>query len=365
MKINATEISKYLPILSRAQATRSTMEILEYIGFVTGSGRLYLTSTDTAISVSVSIPVDSDKEIRVGIPHKVVGKLLPAFGDDELSITPASGNRLIFKSDKAGRHEVKGMALDTMPPVKLPGDIQGSIAVLDKADLLNAMKRVAFSCKKDNTEATATVGLIMRLSGETLVLEATDSLRLTRMDIKVTNPHGMEFTALVLPRAIAALALLSDGEVYISISQNVLYIGDPNTLVSIQLLTHKAPNLQELLSACKHVGMIYIGVNELRQSLSRIAATVPSNVLLDTDGKGSLMLQSNGEYGDGYETIDYPTDCGEPCEFSRSFSVAYLMDGLKHVDGNTIGLELVDIQGLIAVIIRDESWLHLLAPVVS
>lgn len=217
------------------------------------------------------------------------------------------------------------------------------------ADLFaEAIGQVAVAAGRDDTLPMLT-GIRVEISGNTVVLAATDRFRLAVRELTWSAAPGTEAAVLVPAKTLAEAAKASgDGtEVHLALgagpsvgSEGLLGISSAGKRSTTRLLDAEFPKFRQLLPS-EHLAVATIGVAELTEAIKRVALVADRGAQVRMElSEGTLRLSAGAE-DVGRAEEDLPVDfAGEP--LTIAFNPTYLTDGLSSLHSAKVSMGFTD-----------------------
>lgn len=316
--------------VARNLPTRPTIPVLAGV---------LLTGTDTGLTISgfdyeVSAEVQVSAEISSPGSILVSGRLL----SDITKALPAKpvevsveGSRVSLTCGSA-RFSLPTLAVEDYPALPALPDETGVVG----ADLFaEAIGQVAVAAGRDDTLPMLT-GIRVEISGESVVLAATDRFRLAVRELTwATSVADIETAVLVPAKTLAEAAKAgTDGtEVHLSLGSGqavgkdgLLGIRSNGKRSTTRLLDAEFPKFRQLLPS-EHTAVATIGVAELTEAIKRVALVADRGAQIRMEFGEDVLRLSAGADDVGRAEEDLPVEfAGEP--LTIAFNPTYLTDGL-------------------------------------
>lgn len=209
-----------------------------------------------------------------------------------------------------------------------------------------AIGQVAVAAGRDDTLPMLT-GIRVEISGEKVVLAATDRFRLAVRELTwSTGAAGVEAAVLVPAKTLAEAAKAgTDGtEVHLSLGQGpsvgkegLLGIRSKGKRSTTRLLDAEFPKFRQLLPT-EHTAIATIGVAELTEAIKRVALVADRGAQVRMEFSDDVLRLSAGADDVGRAEEDLPVQfSGDP--LTIAFNPTYLTDGLGslHAERVTFG----------------------------
>ncbi|BBX28383.1 DNA polymerase III subunit beta [Mycolicibacterium alvei] len=309
-----------------------------------------LTGTDDGLTISgfdyeVSAEVRVSAEIASSGSVLVSGRLL----SDITKALPAKpvelsveGTRVALTCGSA-RFSLPTLAVEDYPALPTLPEETGVVS----SDLFaEAIGQVAVAAGRDDTLPMLT-GIRVEISGESVVLAATDRFRLAVRELTwETGATDIEAAVLVPAKTLAEAAKAgTDGnQVHLSLGSGesvgkdgLLGIRSNGKRSTTRLLDAEFPKFRQLLPS-EHTAVATIGVAELTEAIKRVALVADRGAQIRMEFGEDVLRLSAGADDVGRAEEDLPVEfAGEP--LTIAFNPTYLTDGLSslHSDRVTFG----------------------------
>lgn len=311
-----------------------------------------LTGSDTGLTVSgfdyeVSAEVRLAAEIASPGSVLVSGRLL----SDITRALPAKPVDVRVEATRVSlicgnaRFSLPTLAVEDYPALPPLPEETGTLA----ADLFaEAIGQVAVAAGRDDTLPMLT-GIRVEISGNTVVLAATDRFRLTVRELTWSTAPGTEAAVLVPAKSLAdAAKACADGtEVHLALgagsavgNEGLLGISSAGKRSTTRLLDAEFPKFRQLLPA-EHNAVATIGVAELTEAIKRVALVADRGAQVRMElSDGTLRLSAGADDG-GRAEEDLAVDfAGEP--LTIAFNPTYLTDGLGSLHSERVSMGFTD-----------------------
>jgi len=316
--------------VARSLPTRPTIPVLAGV---------LLTGTDEGLTISgfdyeVSAEVKVSAEIASAGSVLVSGRLL----SDITKALPAKPVEVSVEATRVSltcgnaRFSLPTLAVEDYPALPALPEETGVIA----SDLFaEAIGQVAVAAGRDDTLPMLT-GIRVEISGESVVLAATDRFRLAVRELTwVTTAGDVEAAVLVPAKTLAEAAKAgTDGnQVHLALGSGasvgkdgLLGIRSEGKRSTTRLLDAEFPKFRQLLPA-EHTAVATIGVAELTEAIKRVALVADRGAQIRMEFSDDTLKLSAGADDVGRAEEDLPVDfAGEP--LTIAFNPTYLTDGL-------------------------------------
>jgi len=327
--------------VARNLPTRPTVPVLAGVLLTGTEDGLTISGFDYEVSAEVQVPAEIASPGSVLVSGRLLSDITRALPAKPVDVS-VEGTRVSLVCGSA-RFSLPTMAVEDYPALPaLPAET-GVIS----ADLFaEAIGQVAVAAGKDDTLPMLT-GIRVEISGEAVVLAATDRFRLAVRELTwSTSSPSLEAAVLVPAKTLAeaAKAGTSGSEVHLALGagsavgkEGLLGIRSAGKRSTTRLLDAEFPKFRQLLPS-EHTAIATIGVAELTEAIKRVALVADRGAQIRMEFSEGVLHLSAGADDVGRAEEDLPVDfAGEP--LTIAFNPTYLTDGLGslHSDRVTFG----------------------------
>lgn len=327
--------------VARNLPSRPTVPVLAGVLLTGSDDGLTISGFDYEVSAEVRVPAEIASPGSVLVSGRLLSDITRALPAKPVDVT-VEGTRVALTCGSA-RFSLPTMAVEDYPALPELPEETGVIS----ADLFGeAIGQVAVAAGRDDTLPMLT-GIRVEISGETVVLAATDRFRLAVRELTwSTSSPSLEAAVLVPAKTLAeaAKAGTSGAEVHLALGagsavgkEGLLGIRSGGKRSTTRLLDAEFPKFRQLLPA-EHTAVATIGVGELTEAIKRVALVADRGAQVRMEfGDGVLHLSAGADdVGRAEEDLDVEF-AGEP--LTIAFNPTYLTDGLGslHSDRVTFG----------------------------
>nr|WP_205267342.1 DNA polymerase III subunit beta [Mycolicibacterium sphagni] len=327
--------------VARNLPTRPTVPVLAGV-LLTGSDEgLIISGFDYEVSAEVRVPAEIASPGSVLVSGRLLSDITRALPAKPVDVS-VEGTRVSLTCGSA-RFSLPTMAVEDYPALPELPEETGVVS----ADLFGeAIGQVAVAAGRDDTLPMLT-GIRVEISGEAVVLAATDRFRLAVRELTwATSSPSLEAAVLVPAKTLAeaAKAGTSGAEVSLALGagstvgkEGLLGIRSGGKRSTTRLLDAEFPKFRQLLPA-EHTAIATISVAELTDAIKRVALVADRGAQVRMEFSEGVLHLSAGADDVGRAEEDLPVDfAGEP--LTIAFNPTYLTDGLGslHSDQVTFG----------------------------
>ncbi len=302
---------------------------------------LTIAGFDFDVSAEVRVPAEIASPGSVLVSGRLLSDITRALPGKPVEVG-VEGSRVLLSCGSA-KFSLPAMPVEDYPTLPTLPEETGVLP----ADLFaEAVGQVAVAAGKDDTLPMLT-GIRVEISGDKVVLAATDRFRLAvRELIWTTSTPGVDAAILVPAKTLAeaAKSVTSGSDVHLALGSGAA-VGEERLLglrsggrrSTTRLLDTEFPKFRQLLPT-EHTAIATIGVAELAEAIKRVALVADRGAQVRMEFADGFVRLSAGADGLGMAEEDLPVEfAGEP--LTIAFNPSYLTDGLGslHSDRVTFG----------------------------
>src|ERR1700720_3499437 len=310
--------------------TRPAVPVLSGV-LLTGSDEgLTVSGFDYEVSAEVQVAAEIASPGSVLVSGRLLSDITRALPAKPVDVS-VDGNRVALTCGSA-RFSLPTMAVEDYPTLPALPDETGALS----ADVFaEAISQVAIAAGRDDTLPMLT-GIRVEISGESVVLAATDRCRLAVRELTWSAGSPDVEAAVLVPAKTLAEAAKSgaDGaEVHLSLGagsavgkDGLLGISGNGKRSTTRLLDAEFPKFRQLLPA-EHTAVATVGVAELTDAIKRVALVADRGAQGRMEFADDVLRMSAGAAHVGRAEEDLPVVfSGDP--LTIAFNPTYLTDGL-------------------------------------
>jgi DNA polymerase III subunit beta len=318
--------------------TRPAVPVLSGVLLTGSDDGLTISGFDYEVSAEAQVAAEIASPGSVLVSGRLLSDITRALPNKPVDFT-AEGNRVSLTCGNA-RFSLPTMAVEDYPTLPTLPDETGTLP----SDLFaEAIGQVAIAAGRDDTLPMLT-GIRVEISGETVVLAATDRFRLAVRELTWSALSADIEAAVLVPAktlAEAAKAGTDGSEVRLSLGagagvgkDGLLGISGNGKRSTTRLLDAEFPKFRQLLPA-EHTAVATINVAELTEAIKLVALVADRGAQVRMEFGDGLLRLSAGADDVGRAEEDLPVDfVGEP--LTIAFNPTYLTDGLSSVHSERV-----------------------------
>ena len=316
--------------VARNLPTRPTIPVLAGVLLTGSDSGLTISGFDYEVSAEVQVSAEIASPGSILVSGRLLSDITKALPAKPVEIS-VEGSRVSLTCGSA-RFSLPTLAVEDYPALPALPDETGVVG----ADLFaEAIGQVAVAAGRDDTLPMLT-GIRVEISGESVVLAATDRFRLAVRELTwATSVADVEAAVLVPAKTLAEAAKAgTDGtEVHLSLGSGqavgkdgLLGIRSNGKRSTTRLLDAEFPKFRQLLPS-EHTAVATIGVAELTEAIKRVALVADRGAQIRMEFGDDVLRLSAGADDVGRAEEDLPVEfAGDP--LTIAFNPTYLTDGL-------------------------------------
>jgi DNA polymerase III subunit beta len=316
--------------VARTLPTRPTVPVLAGVLLTGSEDGLTISGFDYEVSAEVRLAAEIASPGTVLVSGRLLSDITRALPDKPVDVQ-VEGTRVSLTCGSA-RFSLPTMAVEDYPTLPALPEETGALSAEVFAE---AISQVAVAAGRDDTLPMLT-GIRVEISGEAVVLAATDRFRLAVRELtwSAVGPD-VEAAVLVPAKTLAETAKTgADGaEVHLSLGSGstvgkdgLLGISGNGKRSTTRLLDAEFPKFRQLLPT-EHTAVASMGVPELTEAIKRVALVADRGAQVRMEFSGGVLRLSAGADDVGRAEEDVAVDfAGEP--LTIAFNPTYLTDGL-------------------------------------
>ena len=354
------DLSRALQVVSRAVATRSTVQALSGIHFELDDAKLKCLGTDLEIGIETSIPVTAVKgNGSFVLPGKTMADLVRKLSAEIVKIEISeTANQAIVKAGRSVFH------LNMLPTADFPPNPSQNVEItwtLTDVFLREAIRKTSFATLPNDSRPFLS-SILFELEQNRFRAVATDVSRLAVQEGELETAIESKKTMMIPVRAMQEVfKLLSGAEeemVEVAVSQRQIMFRCREASLYSRLITGQFPQYEQVIPKNSATTVI-IGKNDLGSALDRVSLFVSSVRM--TLSQGKVQMNATGpEVGDAYEEIEASI---EGPDLEIGFNARFLIDFLKVTDCETVRIRFNGSRTPVLIDTQDnEKYLYVVMP---
>lgn len=337
MKISVTRenLFKGLQTVSRMVKQRATLPVLGNILLASDKGRLKLVSTDLEAAIIEWCGAKIDEEGAITVPARTLFDYVSTVTSDTLTLV-SEGADLSVKG--ANQHvTIKGIAAEEFPII--PQVKTDKKTVIKSQVLKSAISAVGPAAALDETRPVL-AGLLFRLSGEDLMIVATDSYRLAEKRAKIESAGELD---VVIPaRTIAELGRILPADetpVEITNGENQVQFKFGDIEFLSRQIDGAFPDYEQIIPK-EFVHEAIISKNEFLEAIKTaniFAREAGGNIKISATESGLVVSAISSQTGDSENHVN---SSSKGTALELAFNAKFVLDALAVIGGEEVILAL-------------------------
>src|ERR1700728_1876630 len=324
--------------VARTLPARPTVPVLAGVLLAGSDDGLTISGFDYEVSAEVRLAAEIASTGTALVSGRLLSDITRALPNKPVDVH-VEGTRVSIACGSA-KFSLPTMAVEDYPTLPTLPDETGALP----ADVFaEAISQVAIAAGRDDTLPMLT-GIRVEISGETVVLAATDRFRLAVRELtwSALSPD-IEASVLVPAKTLAeaAKAGIDGSEVRLALGagagvgkDGLLGISGNGKRSTTRLLDAEFPKFRQLLPA-EHTSVATINVAELTEAIKLVALVADRGAQVRMEFRDGMLRLSAGADDVGRAEEDLAGDFGgEPVTIA--FNPAYLTDGLGSVHSERV-----------------------------
>ena len=341
MKFEATKdvLLKNVQTVENAVSTKTNLPILSNILIEAEDDGIVLTGTDLDVGIISTIPIKPSLKGAVTVPAKKFLDIIKELPPLEISVSLKKNNMVWVECGKS-QFKIIGLTKDEFP--QLPEAKNKNFISIQQKQLKKMLGEVGFAISRDETRHVLN-GVLFIMKPSLIRLVATDGRRLAMSEAQADFPGIKEVKAVVPEKATQELgrALQDEGVVLIFFGENQAIFDLGQTKIVSRLIEGEFPNYEQVIPK-EAKEKVLIPKEEFLASTKRagLFSSQDSIAIKMELSKDRLVMSKATPYlGEVKEelAVEYKGK-----DITIGFNPQYLIDVLRVIDTESVGLEVVD-----------------------
>lgn len=342
LKIKQNILMEHLNYVIKGISSKNLIPILNCIKFELTSDGLYLMSTDNEVAIKTFIPKEKIENIdgcgEIVVSGKYIYEIIKKLPNEIINIEEVMESKLYINTSNSSFNLNCNNASD-FPALDLE-DNKNPI-VVSKKMFKSIINQTLFATSTQESRPALT-GLNFKIEGDTLECVATDSYRLAKKIIKLSNNVVEKINIIIPTKNLYELVKLfndDEGDMELHIFNNKVIFKFNSIIMLSRLVNGTYPDTSKLIPTSFSITMD-VKLNDLYNAIDRASLLTnesdKNTIKLETSDN-SIKLSSNiPEIGNVEETVNLVNSVDD--EFRIAFSSRYMMDALRSFEGDEVEL---------------------------
>ncbi|MCK4546921.1 MAG: DNA polymerase III subunit beta [Candidatus Eisenbacteria sp.] len=316
---------------------KSTLPVLANVLVRAAENTVSFRASDLDISVVNQVNADVAEEGEVTIPARRFHEIARELPGQNVNVAVSAEQ--IEISCGASTFKLMGMKGEDFPSLpSLEEPLEFSIPA---ASLQRLIRKTSYAVSSDETRG-ALNGVFWEIEPQQMSMVATDGHRLARLVVKGKFETSDALNAIIPPKALGQIVRILggfDGDVSVSLGKNYVAFRMASAEVHARILEGPFPKYQQVIPKDndKRVIVQRTGLVAAMRRVAILSDALTRQVRLHLES-GHMALGARaadvGEATEGIE-VDYTGD-----ELKIGFNASYLLDALRHMDGESVAMSL-------------------------
>lgn len=327
-----------LSAVARAVSSRGPLPILTHVKLVADGAGVRFTATDLEVGLEARVPAEVADEGSVALTAKTLSEIVSKLPNADIELATPEREAEVTLRCLRSKFTLRGLPAAEFPALPTPA---GASVRLGAEELLKGIRQTVFAAAGEDKAVIS--GLFLRLEGGKLELVATDGYRLACRETAVAEQAG-SLSVVVPKRAMDELArqlsAMGTGEVEVAVASNQIGFTLGDRYMTSRLVDGQYPNFRQIIPTRFERGAVIDRAAFLAavERVSIMAMDREAHTIKLEFADGEVVISAgNSELGDSNETVATEYS-GEP--LAISFNADYLSDALKHIDAETVRLDM-------------------------
>lgn len=353
-------------VVSHIAGKNSNLPILNNILIEASSGNIKLVSTNLEMGISYILRGKVINDGAFTVDAKILNDYVSVLPNKKIDLD-LEGDKLLLATDNY-QTKINGQSAEEYPLI--PSVDQTDGFAVDLLKFKEALSQVVFAVSTSDTRLELT-GVLMNLNGDSLVLAATDSYRLTEKKIGIQKIGDRDLSVIVpaktmqeVLRVIAgAKSTATDLNVYINDNQ-ILFAYDSIEIVS-RVIEGQYPDYKQIIPT--------ISKTEAKLSVATLSRAIKAASLFTKSGVNDINLDfpmgkdlaivssASGLTGENITEVEAKTSGDDN---GVVVNYRYIIDGLNNIHTDQVTLQVVD--GSTPLVLRpdaNDDYLYIIMPI--
>ena len=343
-KIKKDILLNNLTAVSRAISNKNLIPILSGIKFDLNEDGLYLTCSDNDIMIQSLIPTDDISEIEelgsIVISGRYVVDIIRKLPNEDILIDVVDGLKILINTTNSS-FTLNGMNASDFPKTEFENSPNKTL--INKKVFKNIINQTSFAASTQESRPLLT-GINFKVENDVLECLATDSYRLAKKEIKLTDKISEMISVVIPSRNLNELIKVFDdeeGDAEIHLFSNKVIFKFDNIIFRTKILSGTYPDTSKLIPE-EFMLTIEVDTTEFYNVIDR--ASLLNNdrdkniVNLEVSGDEMLITSVSQEIGKVEERMIITKDNSENIKIS--FSARFMLEAIRALQCETMEIRL-------------------------
>ena len=369
LKIKKDLLLENLNKVSKAISTKNLIPVLGGIKFDLTKNGLTLTASDNDITIKTFIPLNNEEmEINeegiVVIQGRYILDIVRKLPDEYINIEVLDETKILISTDNS-EFNLNGISNNEYPKISL--EESKDFILINNKLFKSIVNQTSFATSNDESRQILT-GINFKINGNILECNSTDSYRLARKVVNLSNPSKESYDIVIPSKNIIEFTRIlndSDEDIEMHIFTNKILFKYQNLYFQSRLISGNYPNTTNLLPKDSML-KVTVNINDLYNVIDRASILTSDRekniVTLETTNDTLFLRSQSAEIGRVEEKM--PIDKNNDENIKISFSAKYMMEALKSFNEEKVEINFVgEIKPIVIKGIEDDSLTQLVLPI--
>lgn len=368
LRIKKEILLENLNKVAKAISTKNLIPILSGIKFDLSSDGLTLTASDNDITIQTFIKNKDNMEIQeegsIIVQGKYILDIVRKLPEEYINIEVIDDLKILIHTENS-KFNLNGINKAEYPNILL--EESSSVIKISNNEFKKTINQTAFATSNDESRPVLT-GINFKINGDILECNATDSYRLSRKIIRLSEIVNDIYNIIIPSKNLIEFTRIlndSDGNIEMHIFNSKILFKYENIIFQSRLISGSYPNTSNLLP---DDSMLVISTNldnlyDVIDRASILTSDKEKNVVtLETNNNILTVKSSSAEIGRVEEKMNISKNNEE--EIKISFSAKYMMEALKSFETSSVDLYFVgEVKPIIVKSTENENLIQLVLPI--
>ncbi len=355
--------------VSKAISTKNLIPVLAGIKFDLKKNKLILTASDNDITIQTIIEGNDndiviDKEGSIIIQGKYILDIVRKLPEEFINIEVIDELKILIYTSNS-EFNLNGISEKEYPNIDL--EESKKPITINNRELKKIVHETAFASSNDESKPVLT-GLNIKIIGDILECNSTDSYRLARKIVKLSQNSDENYNIVIPSKNILEFIRIvsdSDEDIKLHIFNNKILFSYKNIMFQSRLINGNYPNTANLIPTDEML-VIKTKISKFYSVIDRVSILTSDKekniVTLETIDNNLVLKSSSLEIGRVEEKMEIEKNNNENIKIS--FSAKYMMEALKSFEEDDIEIHFYgEIKPIIIKNIDNESLIQLVLPI--
>lgn len=342
IQIKQNVILNHLNYVIKGISNKNIIPILNCIKIDVEKEGIYLTSTDNELAIKTFIPKEEveniDKLGTIVVSGKFIYEIIKKLPNTIINIEEVVDNKLYITTETS-EFNLNCNEANEFPNIDL--SLTKNPVLISKKNFKSIIKKTSFSASLQESRPILT-GINFKISGNILECTATDSYRLSKKRIELSNPVENDVNIVIPNKNIMEIfKLLTDEEenIELHIFNNKVIFQFNNIIIMTRLINGDYPDTSKLIPTDFKIKLL-VNLNEYINSIDRASLLTTESdkntIKLEVKEEQMIISSSIPEIGNVEEKLLINNLSKE--DIAISFSSKYMIEALKSFECEDIEL---------------------------